>query len=81
MYSSLVYFPAFSSSSIQSGFFLRITNPSRVDVSGTNSSVPSSARSLKPSRTGVVCVWKPVIVLGLPAWPTVSTAFLLDNYD
>jgi thiosulfate reductase cytochrome b subunit len=24
--------------------------------------------------TGLVCVWKPVILLGLPAYPTASTA-------
>ena len=37
-------------------------------------SVASSARSPAASKTGVECVWKPVIVLGLPAWPTTSTA-------
>lgn len=37
-------------------------------------SVPSSARSPTDSSTGVVCVWKPVTVLGRPACATVSTA-------
>ena len=41
---------------------------------GKYSSVPSSARSVAESKTGVVCVWNPVIFLGLPACPTVSTA-------
>lgn len=43
-------------------------------VSEMYSSVASSARSPIASRTGVVCVWKPVMVFGLPAWPTTSTA-------
>lgn len=30
-------------------------------------SVPSSARSPTDSSTGVMCVWKPVMVLGRPA--------------
>lgn len=38
-------------------------------------SVASSALSPAERRTGVVCVWKPVMVLGLPAWPTTSTAW------
>ena len=38
-------------------------------------SVASSILSPTPRSTGVLCVWKPVIVLGLPAWPTVSTAW------
>lgn len=38
------------------------------------SSVASSALSPYANNTGVVCVWKPVIVFGLPAWPTTSTA-------
>ena len=37
-------------------------------------SVPSSARSPTASSTGVVCVWKPVMVFGRPACATVSTA-------
>ena len=37
-------------------------------------SVPSSARSPTDSSTGVVCVWKPVIVLGRPAWQSRSGA-------
>ena len=41
-----------------------------------NSSVASSARSDVPNRTGVECVWNPEIVLGLPAWPTTSTAYI-----
>ena len=44
-----------------------------IGVTGKYSSVASSARSPCASKTGVVCVWKPVIVLGLPAWPTTST--------
>lgn len=40
-----------------------------------HSSVASSARSPYVSRTGVVCVWKPVMVFGLPACPTTSTAY------
>ena len=39
------------------------------------SSVASSARSPYANKTGVVCVWNPVIVFGLPAWPTTSTAW------
>ena len=43
-------------------------------VSGTYSSAASSALSPNASKTGVVCVWNPVIVFGFPAWPTTSTA-------
>lgn len=43
-------------------------------VNETYSSVASSALSPYASNTGVVCVWKPVIVLGFPACPTTSTA-------
>lgn len=39
-----------------------------------HSSVAISAFSLNERSTGVVCVWNPVIALGLPAWPTMSTA-------
>lgn len=56
------------------GFFLRMTNPSRTDVTLIHSSVANSARSLCPSKIGVVCVWNPVMVLGDPGCPTVSTA-------
>jgi hypothetical protein len=59
---------------LKSGFFLRITNPSMMGVRGIYSSVASSALSPNASRTGVVCVWKPVIVFGFPACPTTSTA-------
>lgn len=59
---------------LKSGFFLNITKPSIMGVRDRYSSVASSARSPCASNTGVVCVWKPVIVLGLPAWPTTSTA-------
>jgi hypothetical protein len=59
---------------LKSGFFLRMTNPSMIGVSGTYSSAASSALSPNASRTGVVWVWKPVIVFGFPAWPTTSTA-------
>lgn len=59
----------------QLGFFLRITKPSRMGVTGRNSSVANSARSPWANNTGVVCVWNPVMVLGLPAWPTTSTAY------
>lgn len=38
-------------------------------------SVASSALSPADKRTGVECVWKPVMVLGRPAWPTTSTAW------
>ena len=38
------------------------------------SSVANSALSRCPNSTGVVCVWNPVIVFGLPACPTTSTA-------
>ena len=41
--------------------------PSRIGVTGRYFCVPSSARSPTLSKTGVVCVWKPVIVLGRPA--------------
>lgn len=51
----------------KSGFFLRITKPSMIGVKGMYSSVANSARSPWDKRTGVVCVWNPVIVLGLPA--------------
>ncbi len=47
-------------------------------VNETNSSVANSALSPYANKTGVVCVWKPVIVFGLPAWPTTSTAFYLN---
>ena len=48
-----------------SGFFLRMTTPSSTEVvSGRYSSVASSARSPMASSTGVVCVWKPVILWG-----------------
>jgi len=46
-----------------------------------HSSVASSARSPYASSTGVVCVWKPVMVFGLPAWPTTSTACKACNTD
>ena len=42
---------------------------------GMYSSVANSALSPCANKTGVVCVWKPVIVLGLPACPTTSTAW------
>ncbi|TNN39041.1 hypothetical protein EYF80_050790 [Liparis tanakae] len=51
-----------------------MTKPSRMGVTGRYSSVASSARSPWASSTGVVWVWKPVMALGLPAWPTTSTA-------
>ena len=57
------------------GFFCKMTKPSSTCAKGMNSSVASSARSVVPSRTGVECVWKPDIVLGLPACPTTSTAY------
>lgn len=38
-------------------------------------SVASSALSPAARRTGVEWVWKPVMVLGRPAWPTTSTAW------
>jgi hypothetical protein len=37
-------------------------------------SLASSALSPAAKRIGVDCVWKPVMVLGRPAWPTTSTA-------
>lgn len=57
-----------------SGTALLDSQPSRTCEYGMYSSVAISARSVWPSRTGVVCVWKPEIVRGLPAWPTTSTA-------
>ena len=42
-----------------------------------HSSVASSALSPYASSTGVVCVWNPVMDLGLPACPTTSTACVL----
>lgn len=45
-----------------------------IGVSEMYSSVANSARSPIASSTGVVCVWNPVMVFGLPAWPTTSTA-------
>lgn len=45
-----------------------------IGVNVKYSSVASSALSPIASKTGVVWVWKPVIVFGLPAWPTTSTA-------
>ena len=46
---------------------MRITNPSMMGVTGRYSSVASSALSPCDRRTGVVWVWNPVMVLGLPA--------------
>jgi len=57
----------FSEVSIASGFFFSITKPSKTGERAMYSSVASSARSPKLSKTGVVRVWKPVIVFGLPA--------------
>ena len=48
------------------GFFVKMTMPSSSEETGRYSSVASSARSPWLSRTGVVWVWKPVIVFGLP---------------
>lgn len=63
------------SSYTYSGFFLKITKFSKMQSwIGINSSVASSALSPFPMRTGEVCVWKPVIFFGFPAWPTTSTA-------
>lgn len=64
---------------LKSGFFLKITKPSIIGVKGIYSSVASSALSPNARSTGVVCVWKPVIVFGLPAWPTTSTAYKITN--
>lgn len=41
---------------------------------GMNYSVANYALSPFPIKTGDEWVWKPVIFLGLPAWPTTSTA-------
>ena len=57
-----------------SGFFLKITNPSKTLVKLKYSSVANSALSVYASKTGVLCVWNPVIVFGRPACPTTSTA-------
>jgi len=64
----------FSISSTHSGFCFKMTTPSNTGVSGMYFSLANSARSPTESRTGVVWVWKPVIVFGRPAWPTMSTA-------
>ena len=45
-----------------------MTKPSMMGVREVYSSVASSALSPWASSTGVVWVWKPVMVLGLPAW-------------
>lgn len=45
-----------------------------IGVKAMYSSVANSALSPYANNTGVVWVWKPVIVFGLPAWPTTSTA-------
>ena len=45
-----------------------------IGVTGRYSSVANSALSPYERRTGVVCVWNPVIVFGFPACPTTSTA-------
>ena len=42
--------------SMRSGFFLKITNPSKIGVNEMYSSVASSARSPYANKTGVVCV-------------------------
>ena len=63
------------SSGSYSLFFSQMTKPSMTGVSVVYSSVASSARSPWASSTGVVCVWKPVMDFGLPAWPTTSTAW------
>ena len=44
-----------------------MTKPSIMLVTGMYSSVASSALSPCASKTGVVCVWNPVMVFGLPA--------------
>ena len=46
----------------------------RIVLRRIHCSVASSARSPCANRTGVVCVWKPVMDFGLPACPTTSTA-------
>ena len=56
-----------SSSAMYAGFFLTMTTPSSIEVTGTYSSVANSARSPDASSTGLVCWAIPVIVLGLPA--------------
>lgn len=57
-----------------SSFFLRMTKPSMTGDRGMYSSVANSALSPNDRRTGVVCVWEPAIVLGVPALPMTSTA-------
>ena len=54
--------------------FLNITSPSNTLLKHNHSSSSSSALSPYASNTGVLCVCHPVIVFGLPAWPTTSTA-------
>lgn len=56
-----------------SSFFLRMTNPSMTGE--RDILVGGEFRALsKESSTGVVCVWEPAIVLGVPALPITSTA-------
>ena len=57
----------YSCMSTYSIFFLRITTPSMTVLTGIYFSVPNSARSPTANKTGVVCVWNPVILLGRPA--------------
>lgn len=51
-----------------------MTKPSITGDSGMYSSVANSALSPNESSTGVVCVWDPAMVLGVPALPITSTA-------
>ena len=50
------------------------TPPTSSSTSTETPNASNSARSPYPSKTGVLWVCQPVIVFGLPAWPTTSTA-------